>query len=659
MAETKPKKKQSNPLVGAQTQPTTLGDTTKLDIDTTKSFPDSVIYAGLNGGLDIGAIEKFTSISNNRDQIYTVIDTMGRDSAVGAILKTFADCACELGDNGHVIWCESNDPKISKFINYLLNVINVDKNMYGWTYCLAKYGDVYLRMYRESDYDDGIFNRKNIDKAYSARNTLTEEVKKDLEEQINLSIHTGNDPYSYYVEMVRNPGTMYELTKYGKTAGFIETPDAEISSYSFGDSYVGVDSLQFANYKMKSNDINIYQADDFVHACLDEDFNRYPERVELFTNDDDYKNNTHANYYMVKRGKSMLIDNYKTWREKTLLESSILLNRVTRSSIFRKVGVEVGDMPKEQATQVLRRVKDLFEQKSSLNTNESFSEYNAAGPVENFIYFTTHNGQGQITVDSIGGDIDVKNLADLDNWVNKFYAGFGVPKAYYGYTDDGAGFNGGTSLSIISSVFNKGVRHLQNAMIQAVTDMINLILINKGLKAYLNNFVLKMHTPLSQEEKDYRDDLVNRVNAISNINSLLQDVDNKARRLTILKDLISTLNYGDNITFELDQEIEEIKTKQAEEAEQAKKDAEEQAKLEAGEAGGEVFSEAPAKEEKKPEAAEEDIDLGLSSVAPVESFTPAEGASLLVEGPDYLLNSDEDLPTPEEMNEKIDFSENK
>ena len=28
--------------------------------------------------------------------------------------------------------------------------MNVDKNIFGWTYCLLKYGDVYLRLYRES-----------------------------------------------------------------------------------------------------------------------------------------------------------------------------------------------------------------------------------------------------------------------------------------------------------------------------------------------------------------------------------------------------------------------------------------------------------------------------------------------------------------------------
>lgn len=644
----------SSAAVGNQAVPTTLGNTTKLDIDTNKVLVDNIIDYGLTGGLNSGELEKFTSISNSRDQIYQVIDTMAQDSAVSAIIKTYADSACETADNGHIVWCESSNPKISKFINYLLNVMNIDKNIYGWTYCLVKYGDTYLRLYRDSDYEDKFFNKANVDKAFSARNVLTEEAKKKMQENVTLNVHRASDPYSYYVEMVADPGTMFELTKCGTTYGYIETPNTE-SAFDVAAISSGVNNTVYANYKMKSNDVNVYQADDFVHACLDDNYDRYPEHVDLFTTNKDYKSGKNGSSYSVRRGKSMLIDNYKVWREKALLENAILLNRVTKSSIVRKIGVEVGDMPKEQVAVVLRRVKDLFEQKTVLNNGVSLSDSNNPGPIENNVYFATHNGQGAITVEAVGGDVDVKGLADLDSWVNKFYSGFGVPKAYYGWTEDGAGFNGGTSLSIISSQFAKGIKHIQNAMIQAITDAINLILVNKGLKAYLNNFVLKMKAPLTKEEADYREDFNNRVQAISSLQALFTDVEDKARRLTIIKNLVATLNYGDEIGAQLDEEIKALKEKAAKEAEQAAKEAEEQAALEANEMT-ELSEETPA-EEPDTESSEEDLDLGLSSVAPVESFKPEADTQIINEDIDKIITDDDDLPTAEELGE--DLTKNK
>ena len=658
----KPKaKKPSNSLVGSQAKPVVLDSTTKLDIDTNKVLIDNIIEAGLSNRLDIGALEHFTSVSNVRDQIYTLIDTMCQDSTVSSVVRTYAEEVCETADNGHIIWCESENPNISKFVNYLLNVINVDKNVFAWTYCLIKYGDVYLRLYRESDYIDKLFKADHINK-----------VGKQLNEEVNLNVHNGNDAYTYYVEMIADPSTMFELRKYGQTFGYIEVPNNanqfDVSSYIGGTTGLMSEDNNL-NFRYKSNDVNVYQADDFVHACLDDNTTRFPETVELFypeEEDINSKTKSHAGStstkgttYDVKRGKSMLYDSYKVWREKALLEAAILLSRLTKSGLVRKVGVEVGDMPKEQVQQTLRRVKEMFEQKSSFNTNQNFSEYTNPGAVENFIYYATHNGIGAISVESVGGDYDPKQLTDLDWWNNKFYASFGIPKQYFGFTDDGAGFNGGTSLSIISSVFAKGVKRVQNAILQAVSDLINLILFNKGLKSYLNNFVLKMRAPLTQEEIDYRTHFNDRANAISNINSLFTDVETKSRRLTILKTLVSTLDLGDTVAIEIQKEIDTAEEAEKKEAEQKKKEEEEALKN-----GGEVTETEMTEttETTEEEAPEADLDLVPMPDEEIkeESFNQDAGKTVLTEDQDLLFEDDDlDLPTPEEADADRDFTENK
>ena len=192
-------------MVGSVAKPTVLSDDPKIGIDTAKTFVDNIIDAGVNGGLNISDLESLTTISNARDKIYQLIDTMSQDSTVAAIVKTYAEDVCAVADNGHVMWCESDEPNISKYVNYLLNVMNVDKNLYKWAYCLIKYGDVYLRLYRESDYEDSLFSKDSINSAYSAKNVLNEDYKKELDEAVRLNMHSASDPYSYYVEMVDDP----------------------------------------------------------------------------------------------------------------------------------------------------------------------------------------------------------------------------------------------------------------------------------------------------------------------------------------------------------------------------------------------------------------------------------------------------------------------
>lgn len=683
MAENNKKLQNSdNSFLGSQTQASVLDTTSSLDIDTNKILIDNIIESGLNGKLDTAALERFTTISNSRDQIYQLIDTMAQDSTVSAILRTYTEDVCETSDNGHIVWSESKDANIAKFVNYILNIMNVDKNIFGWVYNLIKYGDVYLRLYRNSDYDDDLFNAKNIAKAYSARNVLNEDFnkllndiepsldkifkeeddKEQLNEGVQLNIHDTSDHYSFYVEMVPDPGTMFELTRFGKTYGYIETPNVTISDDLISNPLLGPEAMTNGalNYRLKSNDVNVYQADDFVHAYLDDNYSRFPEQVELFKDEKAMEDGKNSHIYNVRRGKSLLFDSYKIWREKSLLESSAILNRITRSSVLRKVAVEVGDMPKEQVQATLRRVKEMMEQKTALNKNQSMAEYTNPGPMENSIYFATHNGQGAITVESVGGDVEVKNLADLDWWNNKFYSSYGIPKQYFGWTDDGAGFNGGTSLTILSSVYAKGVKRVQNAIIQALTDAINLILLDKGLNSYINNFTLKMRAPVTQEELNYRENLTNRISAISNMQSVFSDVEDKGRKLAIIKSLFETLNYNTDIMSIIQDEIDAYE-------EQAEKEAEEAASNDIksnNDTPIESADSAPAEIEEPAD----DLDLApmpesikaeeimLDKTILIEDFEDEED-DLLVEASNVLIEED-NLPSPEELGE-LDFTENK
>ena len=688
--ETKAKiKKPKSDVVGHLAEPVPLDKTVKLDADITQVLSDHLIMAGLSGKIDAQEIEKFTSISNTRDTQYNQLDTMCGDSSVSAVVRTIAEDVCEVADNGHIMWAESQDPKISKHINYLLNVANVDKSAYKWVYSLLKYGDVYLKLLRESDYEDQLFSGETINKVRNAR------LNESIDESIYLNMKRPGDRYSYQLEMIPNPSTMFELTKHDVTCGFIETPD---NNYSIGESSMFMDSAALGqagsvstvgayNYRMKSNDVIVHQADAFVHACLEDNLSRYPETVDMFLPDDDTKaqdtkkdleKNGSLVKYTVRRGKSILYDAYKIWREKQLLEGAVLLARLTRSSVYRKVGVEMGNTSREKSAQILRSVKDMFEQKSSYNTGVGMSEYTNPGAVENFIYHATRNGKGAITVETIGGDYDPKSLVDLDTWNTKFYSAFGIPKQYFGWTEDGAGFNGGTALTILSSVYGKGVKRVQNALIQAITQAINLFLYESGLLSYTNNFVLKMKFPLTQEEKDYRENLSNRVNAISSINSLFTDVETRSTRLSMLRDLVSTLNLGDDLIAKLGDEIKKAVAEEEKAKAEAEK-AEEDAANEVAAAGGEAGS-APAPSGKggagkgedlnldlgteggSSAAGGEDLNLDLSSLptapdTPTESFTNNGGSMSLTEDTEFL-DEDVDLPNPDEL-EDIDFSKNK
>lgn len=503
------------------------------------------VDTGINSQFDNSALQNFTNISRNRNQLYETLDYMATDSAISAILETYAEDATETNDNGDVVWVESDNPNAAAFITYLLDALCINKNIYDWTHSLCKYGDLYVRLYRESEYDDFLFGdiKKEEDKE-----------DKRLNEDVKIKAYKKNDHYVHYVEKIDNPAQMFELTKFGKTAAYVQT-DVQATSTNNADDVSTLSSF-LNTYRFNKNDVTLYQPTEFVHACLQDNTSRVTEEVQLFITNDD---NTETNMtYKVKRGQALLYNSYKKWRQLQLLETSVLLNRITQSSIVRTIGVEVGDMPKESVGPHLQGIKNLVEQKSAFDVGSSMNEYTNPGPIINNIYVPTRNGQGAITASQIGGDVDVKSLADLEYYRDCFYGSTRIPKQFFGFTDDGAGFNGGQSLSIISSRYAKMIKRIQNTMCQMITDMINLILLDTKNQQYINDFQIRMLAPTTQEEIDRRENIVGKIGLISDIMNNLGDIENNESKLKILKSLLSNAVNDPEVIQIIQEEIDSI-----------------------------------------------------------------------------------------------------
>lgn len=390
-----------------------------IGVDTDSELLDSIVTAGTSSQLDISALESFLNVSRGRNAVYNLLDSMGEDSQISAVLESYAEDATEYNANGQIVWVESDDENVAQFVQYLLDTMNVDKHIYGWAYSLCKYGDLYLRLFRESDYEDPIFGKNDTKKR------LDEAVGGEkLDEGVKVVAHSKNDRYSHYVEKVANPASMFELTKHGKTYGYIKADSGAVPTTN------EVTQQQWYQYKFQQTDVEVYGPCDYVHAYLEDDSGRTVEEVTISVN----KDNENKEYtYQVKRGQSILYNVFKIWRELMLLENSVLLNRVTKSSILRVIGVQVGDMPKEQVGPHLTNIKSLIEQKTAINTGASMSEYNNPGPVENCIYIPMRGEQGAITAQQIGGDVDVKSLADLEYFRDKMFGALRAQKQYFGF----------------------------------------------------------------------------------------------------------------------------------------------------------------------------------------------------------------------------------
>ena len=555
----------------------------EIGIDLNNTLFQNIIFAteqagSLASAVDMSSLSEMDTKSLNREQRFQLLDTMLQDSTISAVVETYTEDTTEYNDQGRIVWVESSNPDVASFVDFLLKSLKVEKNIYKWANCLIKYGDVYLRLYRKSEYEDRLFDELNIETEYAdtdAKNNqpkkreiyyddLYDDKNKTLNEQVYLKYYKNNDKFVPYLEMVPNPAEVFELTRFGKTAGYIKTniPTAQYNTTAFNNQYM--------TYKFERGDVELFGAKEFVHACLEDASSRCPESVEIFLNNDteDAKEANKSSYktsYTVRGGESMLASAYKAWRELMLLQQSVMLNRVTQSSVIRAIGVEVGDMPKEMVGPHLRGIKNMIEQKAAILTGDNMSEYTNPGPIVNTIYIPKHEGVGAIDIQTIGGDPDVKGLADLDYFMNQMFGALRAPKQFFAQTDDGAGFNGGESLALISSRYAKAIKRLQNTLIQMLTDAVNILLLDRGLPNYVNKFKLKMQQPTTKEEKERREMVETKVRFVESVTGILSDVDDQILKLKITKALLSDAIQNTEVISLLQEQIDNLEKDNTEE----------------------------------------------------------------------------------------------
>lgn len=605
----------------------------EIGIDTNNSFPENLLDAASAQVLDTGVLENFSTVSQTREQIYSLIDTMAQDSTLAAVVESYAEDATETSDSGKIMWAESNDDKIARYVNWLLDDLNIDKHIYLWTYSLVKYGDVYLRLYRQSDYGEDLLFGEDTSKKAATLNEGINKEKKPLQEAVYLNVSNKNDPYVHYVEMVPNPGEMFELTKLGKTVGYIDAP---VTIQTKRD----IDSL-LNRYKLNKKDVTVYSAGDFVHGCLEDNSSRTPEEVTIFLDDnldDDKTEEAKARKatYKVKRGQSLLYNQFKNWRELTLLENSVLLNRLTKSSISRLMQVEVGDMPKNKVRSHIAQLKNLFAQKAAFDKDKNYSEYTNPGPMENLVIIPIHEGKGKIENTTIGGDVDPKQLTDLSWFQDKLFGGLRVPKQFFGVTDDNAGFSGGESLAIISSKYGKAVKRVQNTICQMITDLIHLLLIDKGMYSFINKFVIKVQPPVTKDEQERRANNDNRIRYVGDIMQQFGDIDDPLFKLKLDKLLLAPVVNDSEVLTLLQDKIDELEAElnPPEEEEDESKEAEKQAK----------------RDELASQMEEEESRRNISSLPPTLESEEVESEEVIEPVEE---TGDSYMPSPEELGQDM------
>ena len=202
-------------------------------------------------------------------------------------------------------------------------------------------------------------------------------------------------------------------------------------------------------------------------------------------------------------GVSILEPIYKTFKQKELLEDSIIIYRVHRAPERRVFMIDVGNMPPHKARQYLEQIKYEVQQKRVPNkdgagNSVADSAYNPMSMLEDYFFAQTAEGRGS-KVDTLPGGENLGQIDDLRYFNNKLLRGLRIPASYLptGPEDGSAQYNDGkVGVAYIQEFqFAKYCERLQKQLIRQLDREFKRYLVHRGIDIENSTFSLEFTPP--------------------------------------------------------------------------------------------------------------------------------------------------------------------
>jgi hypothetical protein len=408
----------------------------------------------------------------NRVERYNQYENMDCDSEVNACLDIIAEFSTQINEDNQTPFEISFTDRptdheveiIKKQVQQWTKLNKLDQRMFKLFRNTIKYGDqVFVR-------DPETFEMYWVDMTKVARVIVNESEGKRPEQYVIRDIN----PNFQNMSIAQKTTQDYYVSRATGSAG--QTNYTAPNGGAYGGAGGGSGTSRFSQAMNES----CLDAKHIVHLSLNEGLD-----------------------YFWPFGQSILENIFKVYKQKELLEDSVLIYRVSRAPERRIFKIDVGNMPSHMAMQFVERVKNEMHQRriptvSGGGQNLMDASYNPLSINEDYFFPVTAEGRGS-DVTTLPGGSNLGEIDDLKYFNNKMARGLRVPSSYLptGPDDSDRAMNDGrVGTALIQEYrFNQYCERLQTLIMQKLDDEFKMFLRWRGFNIDAGLFNLKLCPP--------------------------------------------------------------------------------------------------------------------------------------------------------------------
>lgn len=444
----------------------------------------------------------------NRIMRYIQYDQMDMDHEISAALDTLADFSTHLDEETgvpfQIVYSEDASPSeievLDKSLRQWCNLNEFDRRIFRIFRSTLKYGDQFLVRNPET------FKLHWIDPSTVEKVLVNESQGKQIESffvqdmDLNLQALTASNMNRKTHNGYNSADAVFPSVPYtGQVGG---------GGYGNMSSYGGVDYAQNEAFQLDSTHM--------VQLSLSEGMtSSWPF------------------------GISILETIFKVYKQKELLEDSILIYRIHRAPERRIFYIDTGTMPPNKAAQYLERVRYEVQQKripsrTGGGANVTDAAYNPLSSLEDYYFAVSADGRGS-KVETLPGGENLGDIDDLKYFNNKMMRALGVPSGYLptGPEDGTNTYNDGRvgAAFIQEFRFSKVCQRYQRLIIPTLDREFKLFLKHRGVEVDNGIFEIRFHEP--QNFSEYRQ--LELDNAYANLYNSVAANEHLSRRFALKK----------------------------------------------------------------------------------------------------------------------------